>query len=143
MRVTQPCASAERDLAPAREALAAALRAGNASEAALAYAEGATLVAPPAEVVEGRAAIEAFWRAGMQMGTLDIDFVPFGLERRDGTAYELGTYRLCLEGEAGSVVDRGTYMVVHERQPDGSWLRAAEMLNADGVPSAQPPGRTP
>jgi ketosteroid isomerase-like protein len=142
VRMTEPQPAASRGLALTREEFTAALCTGDARGASQSYADEATLLAPPAEVIEGRAAIEAFWRVGMEAGMTQLQLAPLRLERRDGVAYELGRFRLHLEGEDGRVVDRGTYMVVHERQTDGSWLRVAEMFNVDGMPSPQPGGRT-
>jgi ketosteroid isomerase-like protein len=122
-------AAPPRALTLRRQAFAAALSAGNASLASHAYAEGAILFPPAAEVVEGRQAIEAYWRAGMQAGMTEVELEPLRFEQREAIAYELGRYRLLMDGEQGSVVDKGTYTVIHERQPDGSWLRAAEMFN--------------
>ena len=103
------------------------------------------MVAPPAEVVEGRMSIEAYWQAGLAAGMTNVELEPFDLEWRDSFAYELGRYELLLDGDDGPVVDRGTYMVVHERQPDGTWLRAAEMFNTNGSPTVEtePAGTRP
>lgn len=116
-------------------AFAAALAAGDARAAARAYASQATLLAPFAEVFRGREAIEAFWRAGVASGVAAVDLKPLELERRDDLAYEIGRYRLRVETADGSVVDRGKYVLVHERQPDGSWLRAVETFNPDAPPA--------
>ena len=123
-------------LARSREAFTAALRAGDAHAACRAYTPEATLVAPPAEIVEGRDAIERFWRAGVDAGMTDLELESLELQHRDAFAYELGRYQLLVDGDDGPLVDRGTYMVVHELQRDGSWLRAAEMFNASGNLSA-------
>jgi ketosteroid isomerase-like protein len=126
-----------RALALRRQAFAAALSSGDASLAAHAYAEGAILFPPAADLVEGRKAIESFWNAGLHAGMTEVELRPLRFEQREAIAYELGRYRVLVEGEQGSVVDEGTYTVIHERQPDGSWLRAAEMFS----PARAAPGR--
>lgn len=97
-----------------------------------AYTIDAKLVAPSADVFEGRSAIAEFWRAGVEAGVADARFDALTLERRDGFAYELGRYTLRLQPSEGDVVfDRGHYMLVHRREPDGKWRRAVEMFSPE------------
>ena len=114
---------------------ARALEAGDAAAASGAYAEGATLVAPVAGLLRGRVEIEAFWSAGISAGISEAAFDPLAFESRGRLAYEVGRYRLRLEDEAGVTFDHGSYMAVHERQPDGSWQWGAQMLSADETAS--------
>lgn len=119
----------------ARAAFLAALRAGDAVSASMVYAERARLMAPSAEVIAGRTAIAAYWGAGLEAGVTDVDLETLELNRRDSVAYEIGRYAVraaLLEG--GTVIDRGKYASVHERQPDGSWLKAVEVFNPDAPP---------
>jgi hypothetical protein len=97
---------------------------------------------PPAELIEGREAIEAFWQAGLEAGVSEVEFEALELERQDGLAYEIGRYSLRLEpADGGTVVDRGKYVLVHERQEDGSWQWAVEMFNPE-APPARADGRS-
>jgi len=122
----------EETFAATRDAFVAALEGGNAKAAADVYADDARLLAPSAELLQGREAIEAFWRAGLEAGISEVELESLELERRDGLAYEIGRYTLQLEpAEGGTVVDRGNYLLVHERQEDGSWRWAVEMFNPD------------
>ncbi len=114
---------------------ARALEAGDAAAASSAYAEGATLVAPAAGLLRGRTEIEAFWGAGISAGISEAAFEPLAFESRGELAYEVGRYRLRLEDEDGVAFDHGSYMAVHERQPDGSWQCGAQMLSADEAAS--------
>ena len=123
-----------RQIAETRAAFAAALERGDAGAASDIYADGAKLLAPSAELIEGRASIEAFWRAGIEIGVSHAEFHPIELRRNDGLAYEVGRYTLRVRGAAGPVVDDGWYLLVHERQEDGSWRRAVEMFSPDGQP---------
>jgi ketosteroid isomerase-like protein len=133
---------AEGAIAEARAAFVAAVKRGDAREAARVYAKDARLLAPSAELIEGRKAIEAFWRAGIEAGVADVDLDALELDRQDGLAYEIGRYALRLRpAEGGTVVDRGKYLLVHERQSDGSWRWAVEMFNPD-MPPAVTGGRT-
>ena len=122
----------DRGIAEARDAFVAALERGDVHAASEIYVEGARLFAPSAGVIEGRAAIEAFWSAGLRMGITAVELEVVDVERDEGLACEFGRYMLRLEPRDGaSVVDRGQYVLVHRRQQDGTWLRAVEMFNPD------------
>ena len=113
-------------------AFAAALRCGDAAGAAALYADDAVLLPPSADAIEGRKAIAAFWRAGVDAGITEVEFVAELERRQDGLAVEIGRYVISLTpAEGASVADRGRYVLVHQRQPDGSWRYSAEMFNPD------------
>lgn len=113
-------------------AFAAALARGDARAASGAYAEDATLLPPLAGPVRGRDAIAAFWRTGLEAGIAAVEFEALALESGDRLAYELGRYELRLKpADSKPVTERGTYLLVHALQSDGSWHRAAEMLRPD------------
>jgi ketosteroid isomerase-like protein len=109
-----------------------ALRNGDAGAAAALYTEKAKLLAPSADLMLGRQAIEAFWRAGIDAGISEIEIEALEVAGDEQFRYEIGRYALRLHpAEGGTVVDRGKYVLVHALQPDGSWLRAVEMFNPD------------
>ena len=125
----------EDGIATAKASFVSALGRRDARSAAAVYAEDARLLPPSAELIEGREAIEAFWRAGLDIGVSHVDLLTLGLERRDGVAYEIGRYALRLDSVEGETVfDRGKYVLVHERQADGSWRRVVEMFNPEFPP---------
>jgi ketosteroid isomerase-like protein len=129
---------ADAEIADGRAAFADALRQGDAKAAGSVYAQAARLVAPSADLIEGREAIEAFWQAGLDAGVVDVALEAMTVERRGRMAFELGRYALQLRLGAGrEVIDRGTYVVVLEQQNGGSWQRAVEMFNPE-TPSALP-----
>ena len=131
-------------IAEGRAAFAEALRHGDAQAAGSIYAEMARLAPPSADLIEGRAAIEAFWQAGLDAGIVDVELDAVEVRHRVGLAYEIGRYVLHLRPSAsGAVVDRGTYLLVLEQHVDGSWRRVVEMFNSDGLTAAPvgAPGR--
>jgi uncharacterized protein (TIGR02246 family) len=116
---------------------AAALAAGDAAGAASVYADDAALLPPDVEALKGREAIERFWQAGIAMGIRGVELETRELEQEDELAYEIGRYTLRIEPDGGEpATDVGKYLVVHRREPDGSWRWAADVFNSDG-----PPGR--
>jgi uncharacterized protein (TIGR02246 family) len=134
-------ASAAEAIEGARLRFADALRLNDAASAAAMYADDATLLAPAAEVLRGRSAIERFWRTGLESGLEDVRLVVLELRHRGEVAIEIGQYALRVASESGAVVDRGRYLTVHRMQPDGSWRRAAEMFGPDAatVPTTKEP----
>lgn len=123
-----------------RLAFEAALRSGDAALAAAIYADDATLLAPAADVVHGRPAIERFWRTGVETGIQDVTLARLDLQLRGDVAYEVGEYALHVAPESGAVVvDRGRYLIVHRAEPDGTWRRAAEMFSPDRPPTREQP----
>jgi ketosteroid isomerase-like protein len=122
-------------IARTRADFVAALQGGDAATASAVYADDAQLLAPSAELFAGREAIAAFWQAGVEAGIAGIELEELTLNGSETVAWEIGRYALRLEPVEGCpVVDRGKYLLVHERQEDGVWLRAVEMFNPDVPP---------
>ena len=123
----------ERDaIAATHVTFEGAVREGNAAAAAAVYARRARLLPPAAAPLEGREAIASYWQAGVDAGLVEAALEARELRRFDGVAYEVGRYSLRLEpADSATVVDRGAYVLVHERQGDGSWHWAVEMFNPD------------
>jgi uncharacterized protein (TIGR02246 family) len=103
---------------------------GDARAMASVYTDDADFLPPNAEALKGQAAIERFWQGGIEMGIRGVEHETLRLEQADGLAYEIGRYTLSFapEGDA-PVTDLARYVLVHSRQPDGSWLRAVEIFN--------------
>ncbi len=109
-----------------------ALVRGDAADVAAVYAPDARLLAPGAEPIQGREAIEAFWKGGVEMGIKGVELETLELEQQDGVAYEIGRYRLRIEPDgAEGMTDVGKFVVVHKRQLDGSWKWAVDIFNSD------------
>ena len=118
-------------IATSRVAFQEALRVGDAAAMAAMYAADATLVAPATDIVHGRAAIERFWRTGVATGVESVELTPLEVQRVGDLALEVGRYVLRVALETGAlVVDRGSYLVVHQSVND-RWERVAEMLSPE------------
>ena len=125
--------------AASRSVFQEAMRRGDVSAACVVYADDAVLLPPAADFVAGREAIAAFWQAGVVTGLVSVEMDEAIVAERGATAYEIGGYAIHLRPSPSgdSVVERGRYVLVHERQADGAWLRTVEVLAAD----AGSPGR--
>ena len=119
-------------IASARATFVTALAGGDAKAAGALYTQDATLVPPAAARLKGRDAIESFWTAGLAAGMSRIEMEPDEIRGACDLTYELGRYAIELEPADGTpVLERGTYVLVHEQQSDGSWLRAVETFNPE------------
>lgn len=110
---------------------------GDPEGAAVGYAEGARLVAPSATLIEGRAGIESFWRAGLEAGIRAVELECVRIDRHGAFGVEIGHYSMRLrQPDGGDVVDRGSYLRVHELAPDGGWAWVIEAFTPEGNPQA-------
>jgi len=109
------------------DAWAAAFNKGDASAVAAMYTEGAFVLPPGAEMVKGRAAIEAFWRqAAQQMGDAKlttVDVLPLGPR----AAREIGTVSLKSKNQPPQEIT-AKYAVVW-RKVGGKWKLATDIWN--------------
>ncbi len=114
-----------------REWMEAVKRGDPASLAAL-YTEDATLLPPNSEAIRGRQGIEAFFKAGMQMGISEATLETVDVEYLGDVAYEVGAYTMKIEPEGGqATADKGKYVVVWKRDGDGPWQLAVDMWNTN------------
>ena len=108
------------------------LEKGDADMVASVYAPDARLLPPGSDVVEG-SAIRDFWQGAIDSG-IGGGLETESLEEHGDIAVEEGRYVL---RAAGDVVERGKYVVVHRRQPDGTWRFGLDIWNSSD-PSASP-----
>jgi ketosteroid isomerase-like protein len=121
----------EDEIHEATARLVTALERGDVAAACDVYADGARLLAPAATRIEGRAEIEEYWRAGLDLGLSRVAFECRVLEEIAGVL-ELGRYAVSVhEGSAAPSVEHGSYLVLHAQTGGGSWQRAVEVLNPD------------
>lgn len=98
------------------------------------YAEDAALFWPGAPMVTGRAAIREFMRGFLSMPAFSLVFETAKVEVSGAGdfAYSYGTNRVTLVDPAGNRMrDRGKYVTVYRKQPDGAWKVIADIGNSD------------
>jgi uncharacterized protein (TIGR02246 family) len=95
------------------------------------YAPDARLLPPGAPAVDGAAAIADFWKQLLDQGVDGGSLTTLLVEERDDLAVEEGQFQI---RAGGAVVGSGKYVVVHRRQPDGSWRWWRDVFNFDQPP---------
>lgn len=111
---------------------AAALNAKDAKAAAALYTEDAVLIPPGEPVVRGREAIEEYWSGAIEAGGVrDVSVETMDALSSGSLGYETGSFVLTANGPDGEpVVDRGRYIELLRREPDGRWLSTHGIWNA-------------
>jgi uncharacterized protein (TIGR02246 family) len=107
---------------------AAATSRGDATAVAAMYTERGQLLPPNEKIVEGRAAIERYWKAAMDAGIKTIELKTTEVEGLGESAVEVGSYTLY--GKDGTAVDRGKYVVLRKRV-DGAWKLHRDCWNSN------------
>jgi uncharacterized protein (TIGR02246 family) len=103
---------------------------GDVAALAVMYDTGAVVLAPNAPPMRGRQNIEAFWAGARQQGFKTVSLVVNSVEVIGNHAIELGSYTLVIQPPGqGEMTDRGKYMVLWRRQPDGSWKLYRDVFN--------------
>jgi uncharacterized protein (TIGR02246 family) len=148
MSITMACAeqTAQKPAPPpdTRKADEAAIRAASAdwSKASQAkdldkatsyYADDAIFFVENGAMVKGKDAIKMAWKPELATPGPGMTFETTYVEvaRSGDLAYEYGTYDEKTEVKKGKVKDeKGKYVVVWKKQPDGSWKAVADIYNS-------------
>jgi uncharacterized protein (TIGR02246 family) len=121
----------QAEIDAANDAFVQGFKQGDAAAVAAVYEPDGRLLPPNTQPQQGGAAIEAFWKGIMDAGVRGVLLETQTLDERDDLAVEVGRYTLrTAPGDAGEVVDVGKYVVMHRRQPDGSWRYAVDIFNS-------------
>ena len=106
----------------------------NRDAAALAslYADNARFMPPGMEPCEGRAQTQSAMQLLLDMGARSLDLEPLEIREAGNLTIEYGRYRLGIQPPgSAAVTDAGKYLVVHERQADGSTKIAYDIFNSN------------
>jgi uncharacterized protein (TIGR02246 family) len=104
----------------------------DAAGAASFYAEDGVFMVPNAPPARGRDAIRAAWSGLLQAPnvSLRVESATIEVAQAGDMAYELGTYRLGMDGPQGRIEDDGKYVVVW-RKREGRWQVMADIFNSN------------
>ena len=107
--------------------------AGDAAGTAALYTEDGRIMPSGQPEAQGREAIAAVWSGLFGLPGFSLTFATTTLVIADSgdMAYDVGTYALGFDGEAGRVEDKGKYVVAWRKVGD-AWQVAADIFNSDG-----------
>jgi uncharacterized protein (TIGR02246 family) len=121
---------AAEDIKAGNAAFAAAFNNGDATAVAARYTEDGALLPPDGKRVDGRAAIEAFWKGAIDGGLKNLTLKTVEVDERGDLAYEVGDLSLDAPGEGGAMTTvRGKYVVVWKKDGDGMWRLHRDIWN--------------
>jgi ketosteroid isomerase-like protein len=107
----------------------------DAAKAAALYGTDAQLMAPNAEIIRGRANIEAFWKKLIEQD-LKVSTTTIEADVSGSIGYETGTYDLSFRSADGQVIhDQGKYVNLMKRGGDGHWYMTIDIWNSS-LPAA-------
>jgi uncharacterized protein (TIGR02246 family) len=115
---TSARADARQSIEAANAAFAAAYSQRDTAAVAAMYTAGGQLLAPNEKVIEGRPAIEKYWKGAMDAGVKSVKLDSTEVESLGDSAFEVGSYTLF--GTNGAAIDKGKYIVIWKRI-DGAW----------------------
>ena len=98
------------------------------------YAADAVLFWPGSPMVTGQAAIRDFMQGffSMPAASLSFETVKIEVSRAGDLAYSYGTNNVILVDPNGKrMKDKGKYVTVYRKQPDGTWKVVADIGNSD------------
>jgi uncharacterized protein (TIGR02246 family) len=95
------------------------------------YTEDVVVMPPNHPAIRGRKQLLDFMRTYPRVTS--TEFQVDEIEGYGDIAYVTGSYAMTLqpEGAPSPVNDRGKYMEIRRKQPDGSWLLARDIFNSD------------
>ena len=105
-------------------------RKGDASITASIYAGDAVVFPPDAPVVEGKGAIEEFWRPVMASGVQEAELPTIELSRSGDYAHERGTGILRVRPPGGTPAEQKIKFVVMWKRTADGWKNMWDIWNA-------------
>jgi len=107
------------------------------------YSNDASLLLPNAPIISGRVDIEAALRPMLADPNFALTFQSTRAEASKGgdLVYTVGAYSMTMSRpeDKTAVTDKGKYLTVFKKQPDGSWKAVADMISSDMPPPSEHP----
>ncbi len=100
------------------------------------YAPDAVYMPPHHPAVHGRDAIREYLQGPIQHGARDLKYEVTFVKHSGDLAYDVGRYSMTVSHGGAERQDRGKYLVVWRRQPDGRWLIVADTWSSDMPPGS-------
>jgi uncharacterized protein (TIGR02246 family) len=107
------------------------------------YADEAVVMPPNIPTLAGKDAIRTLWKSMLESPLFSGGWKATKVEvaQSGDLAYVSGNYEFKEQDAGGNpITDKGKYLVVWKKQPDGNWKCVANMFNSD-LPSVAPAPR--
>ena len=116
-----------------RELNVAAVNAEGMDRIVASYTDDAVLMPPNEPAISGSEAVESWFRANFEELTAELSLSSDEVQVSRDWAFDRGTYALTLTSRAEEerIEDNGKYIVILQKQPDGSWKYARSIWNSD------------
>ena len=103
------------------------------------YSDDASLLAPNAPIAGDKQSIRAAWASLLGPDTsLTWQASKVDVARSGDVAYVVGVYQMTMKDPQGKpATDRGKFVEVWKKQPDGNWKTVADIFNSDLPAPAQ------
>jgi uncharacterized protein (TIGR02246 family) len=141
-RMTTPATSADlKAIQELRSNFEAAMAAGDADKAASLYGPDAIRMVEGQPSIMGREAILASYRMAMANDKLELSLNSEETKVAGDWAFDRGQFMNHVTPKAGGpmVMEMGKYLVILQKQADGSWKVAREIGNSNEPPPAPAP----
>ena len=114
------------------QAMADAINNKDGASTAPNYTEDGAVLPPGAPRQDGRAAVQAFWQAAIDMGLADVVVKTDELEELGDAATAVGTLSGTVpDGEGGRAALTGKFIVLWRKGTDGTWRLHRDIWNFD------------
>ncbi len=95
-------------------------------------ADRALALPPNGELIDGKSALEDYWRQSFDAGLHEFRLETVTIEGNDELAYHVGKFWVDHVAPDGTARTRpGTFVEVLRREPDGSWKLYVDAWNFD------------
>ena len=104
------------------------------------YSDDAVVMPPNIPTLTGKEPIRTLWKSMLESPSFSGGWTATKVEvaRSGDLAYVSGNYEFKEQDDRGApIVDKGKYLEVWKKQPDGSWKCVADMFNSD-LPAGAP-----
>lgn len=103
------------------------------------YSDDASLLPPNAPIASDKQSIRSAWASLLGPDTaLTWQASKVDVARSSDVAYVVGVYQMVTKDPQGkSATDRGKFVEVWKKQPDGNWKTVADIFNSDLPAQAQ------
>ncbi len=100
------------------------------------YAPDAVYMPPHHGAVHGKQEIHEYLRGPLKHGVSDLTYDVTYIRHSGDLAYDVGRYTMSVPQNDGSKrQDKGKYLTVWKRQPDGGWKIVADTWSSDLPPA--------